>query len=349
MKRKLFGLLLLVVLFSACNNESATPIVNTELSPTQTPSITPVSYSTPTSSNSPTAHPTNTPEPTASPTATKLPATQTAISLIDEHWQICAGAMHPSIYDLALSPNKIWLAIECSSNSDLNSITKVYKLDGTQSWDVPFYETAGINLKSSSFPDGIKGGFMRPFHWSKDGNYLYLAPHIYYIDGPWGEFSNGLGLYRLDLITGKVSTTLSNSNAYSFSPNDKYLAYITYDGHLEIWNLLTGEINGRGIGGSSSIGTGMIKWSPDSKLLTYIVAFDVIWNQNGKFVLYLYDTQENTIRIILKPDPRSCMNKEWLSDTKLLLVGASNPDTCHLVYDVLTTTFTPASIATPTP
>jgi hypothetical protein len=92
----------------------------------------------------------------------------------------------------------------------------------------------------------------------------------------------------------------------------------------------------------------MIKWSPDNKLLTYIVAFDSIWNQNGKFVLYLYDIKENTMRIILKPDPRSCIPKEWLSDNKLLLVGASDPDRCHLVYDVLSNSFTDVFII-PTP
>lgn len=338
MKSRRTVIVFFLILFTACSPEQVnmntlTPIetlnnTETPIIPTRTVSI----------------ESTQTLSPTI-PSTRVIPAlTQTAISLIEENWQVCERAMYPG-WNNALSDNGQWLTVECDLNMNNRTFTKVFRLDGTQSWDVPFYETAGANLKSESFPDGFEAGVMMPFHWSKDGNYLYLSPRILYLDGPWLDFVNGFGLYRLDLNTGKTSKTLS-ANAYAFSPNDRYLAYISQNGNLEILDIFTGEVVAHKIA-SSSLAIGKIIWSPGSGKLTFIKAFDELWDQNGYFTLYYYDFENNSLTELLTQDPRSCIAKEWVSDVEILLIGATDASSCHQIYNVETKTF--KSFITPTP
>ena len=68
--------------------------------------------------------------------------------------------------------------------------------------------------------------------WSSDGKYLFLRPHICCADGP-ASIVDGVALYRVDLTNGDVWVVLPPSDAqwieyaFEFSPNEKYLAYIS--------------------------------------------------------------------------------------------------------------------------
>lgn len=338
MKSKKVFVVLLIIFLVACNGQvpTAAPLFATPVANTAKETVL---------SQTPTMQPTNTSVPIFSQAAEIPSATQTALPFLDQYLQVCEGAIHPSFQDNALSKNGEWLAIVCDLKFNNRTSTKVFRLNGTQSWEVPFYETAGMYLKSESFPEGFEGGVMEPFHWTKDGNYLYLAPQILYLDGPWLEFVNGFGLYRLNLNTGRVSLTL-RSNVYAFSPNDRYLASISSNGNLEILDLFTGKITAKSIK-PFSLGLGYLMWVPDSEKLTFIEALDLLWDQNGQFTLYLYDFANNNLGVLLTKDSRSCVVKEWASKDEVLLIGATNANSCQLIYDVSAKTFTPVFIPTP--
>lgn len=343
MKYKNVFVLLLIVLLAACSNMQASTtvpllIVSATSIPTKTvPSLTPTLFST------------SKPKPTSSPTVIIPPATQTAISLIEQNWQACDGAEQPLPFQdgrNTLSPNREWMAIVCNPRDDINIYTRVFRIDGTKEWKVSYNDNY-LKPKNIEIPEGMNlVAPMNAFHWSKDNNFLYLSPNIRYMDGPGLAFSDGIGLFRIDLKTGSVSITLQPGiNAYKFSPNDKYLSYVVPNG-IEILNLATGDVVSVPVE-EPTADMGMFSWSPDSKKLVFVVAYGDWWDESqGGFSKILYDLTNASLKNLLSKDLLKCRVAEWISNTEVILKNPE-PFLCNHKFDISTMEMTPLESPTP--
>ena len=93
-------------------------------------------------------------------------------------------------------------------------------------------------------PYGLGYTVPRPFHWSNDGNYLYVtndpAP-----DG-CALFVNGSDLQRVDLSNGEVTQIVEPVGLWlSLSPDETKLAYLSWEGDrpLVVRDLASGAEN----------------------------------------------------------------------------------------------------------
>jgi WD40 repeat protein len=177
--------------------------------------------------------------------------------------------------DPSLSPNQHWIAIVCEPDPQKSdTYTKIFRADGTIVWEIPFYETYGHSI-------GFHDGAMGLYHWSNDGQFAYLTPHFCCADEPENIFFNGYmtanGLYRLDLGSGKLTTTLPPVTgdvfagyAFSFSPNDKYLAYVSPEklNEIRVYELKTGHIEKISL--EKYDFCGKFVWAPDGKTLAFV-------------------------------------------------------------------------------
>lgn len=116
------------------------------------------------------------------------------------------------------SPDSRWDAItsRVTVAGEERSILTVSNDDGKIEWQA----------ENKPFIDDPPFGFWFPvpFHWSKDGKYLYYA-HRASGDGCFGGNKYlGSDLQRLDLTTGKVEDVSSGGTYISISPDEKYLA-----------------------------------------------------------------------------------------------------------------------------
>lgn len=218
------------------------------------------------------------PRPTRTPTLTALVSiNRAATANTIGNWRVCDRAEVPRL-ESDLSPNKEWLLVTCGSDKSTgNKITKVFRLDGSLSWDISFYEVFGASA-------GWHNGTMEVVHWTKDGKYLYIRPSLCCIDSPgyvfFNFFKNSISLYRLDLSNGRLTTTLRPTfnnlfswYATSFSSTGKYLAYVHADNVRKIYiqNIQTGELKEISLE-ENYIASGHFAWSDDDKNLVFVAA-----------------------------------------------------------------------------
>jgi len=261
--------------------------------------------------------------------------------------RVCEGAII-----MGESPNKEWVIINCDPNpSKEKSITKVLRLDKTVSWEVSFYEIYGVH-------SGIEDGYIGSVHWSKDGNYVYLKPSFCCADAPgnifFNYFGNSIGVYRLDLNTGELTTTLqptSNifaSYAASFSSRDKYLTYVhsSNSTDIHIQNIQTGELEKFSLNEEYSA-SGLFTWSPDDKKLVFVAAkqgwqpYDDTQPQDS-VSFFMLDIETGALQHLF--DKQDIYKPIWITNDKLTLNQLDGDD--FLLYDFQSSSF---SAITPTP
>jgi hypothetical protein len=325
-----------------------------------TPTAVPTRLSTtPLPSNAPTE--TETPQATATtvfppiPTSTKLPtptvlpdATVSAKQTLDAT-SITACNIGESTETESLSPNGQWAAFVCELNPSQTRATntKIFRLDGTASWEVPFYETYG---RFHGFQDGT----MNLFHWSKDGQFAYFIPSFCCLDVPQSTYFNyfriSAALYRLDLTSGKVTTTLAPDPSdltagysFAFSPNDKYLIYRENYHIFAIYTLKTGKIERIDL--KDKWLDGGFSWSPDSKKVVFVIDNTTYNAPDGvpsyKFDYYLFQIGDAEPKRIVEVEDTYRLT--WLPENRLLFNDAEHP----MLYDMTTNSFVP--VPTPTP
>ena len=315
-------LVLPLLLLVAC----AAPVVATPM--TLLPTVTFLPSSSPLPSQ--TARPTNTEIPTPKTTAELEPtipavivsAMQTLNAVPDT---TCGTAKSKD--DSSLSSNGQWVAVQCrlSSTTTLEITTRVFRLDGSASWDVSFDETYGRF-------HGWNDGRMQLYHWSKDGNFAYLIPSFCCVDVPQNIFFNGfrtgVGLYRLDLQTGKLAVVLPPSPtsvvtgyAFSFSPNDKYLAYLGPNNlnEINVYTLKSGSVEKIGLNRYDFCGG--FEWSADSKKLAFVC---VLYESEDKQIYaYLWlDTADWVPNLLTKKEaayPENAPGMRWTEDNHLIV------------------------------
>lgn len=329
---KAHGFLLLVSTFiiSACSNQ-----IQLQVTPTSTATTT---ASLPTSTRT-------TPKPTTSLTATVKPVTRTPTSTPRA---TATGTQILPTPDGSLrsyaSPDGKWIAkVFSGTGSDTTpaSYTKITSVDGVYEWTLGYDDKYRQQYLSQE-------GFLWPYHWSKDGRYLYIAIEPQF-DGPL-YFSDGAGLQRLDLQTGRVTDAISGAEftfyAFSFSPNDASLAYVLEWNtplKLIIRNLATGEERWTRLP-EEYPQAGDIVWSPDGqKVILGVVVGDV---DREEFAVMQVDLRDLSQSIFAGSDKRLFRPQEWLNDNQVLLADL---DGNLWILDTSTTQITIQSTATPYP
>ena len=258
-----------------------------------------------------TPRPTDTPYFTPTFPAATLAALATLDAVVTQHpevgeyysWSCVVYVCYTS--GLGLSPNGEWAVFWGVKGS--GGGLKIIRLDGEKLWEVYVYDLLGID------EDFTGAGSVWPAHWSRDGHYFYVIPRLEGDGGDFGFWRKGEKLIQLDLLTGQWIDTKMGS-AFSFSPDDKYLAYRGQDG-VHIHNLQTG-VERKFTLPSDIKKFGHFTWSPDSDRIAFIAypsendLYDLGGNQFG-FTGFLLNVKTGLLTTIFENDMRFIYPVEW--------------------------------------
>lgn len=288
-------------------------------------------------------------QPTASSTFTPLPpreATKYAGMLVYASTQTarvqnaladCNGYPNEAPYldHRYYSSSKNWYAAYCDHSETGRSYTAIINAENTVRWEVPFYETWGIQKKSDTHPNGIMEGQMNVVAWSIDEKYVFLETYYCCLDGPGIEFSAGFGLYQLELGSGKIARIESGS----LSP-DGYSLIFHDDNNYQVIvkNLKTGQTTPFRINKGFE-NAGIFQWSPDGSKIVFSAADENWFETDASFTMYLVDINKNTIRKMLYDPLHRYVALKWLSEKEILLEGYRSSD--DYVFNIETSKLTP--------
>lgn len=286
--------------------------------------------------------PTTTLRPSFTPMPTRTPnLTQTATDQDNATAQSArqtAIAQYPSIcevsYGREFSPNKLWMAEFCDSESDKSPILTISNKETGELWKL-VYQDYIQNTEISPF------GGLAVAYWSNDGQYAYFAS---FTGGDGGEcfvgfLDSGSGLFRLDLQTGSITTVLPPSDnfawyGFSFSPTDRRLVYGARSRDLKILDITTGQVT-KLFSVKDFSQSGDYVLSPDGLMFSYST---VLWNNMYERVAYslrLVDAQTGSERILLE-SPDNCFATRSWSDNNVLTIERydKNYDQTLVEYDL---------------
>ena len=299
-----YGLSMLVVFLVSCNTDSIpTSQIATTDTPVLIPSITPFPSQT------------STVTPVSSPTLP--PATLSVVSTMDaivvqkpelkefyRYYLECVYLPYACVSSgLGLSPNGEWAVFFNASS------IKIISVDNAKEWEVSFSELLGTQ----------GAGTVSVAHWGKDGRFLYVYPRQDGADGGYELFwgSKWTKLIRLDLETGIWEDT-KMGYAFSFSPDDHYLAYRSEQG-IHIRNLTTGREKVIQV---SYAEYGRFTWSPDSQKIVFVASLneDDLENRKNGFTALLLDVDKQTTQTLFENNIKFLYPVEWT-------------DTNHVVFE----------------
>ncbi len=267
-----------------------------------TPSETPAKTVFPLKTNTPQA----TPEPTLTPVILTAESTSAPTSSI--------------IYE-STSPDSRWTATTKLKTIDgeERSILEVSNDNGKVKWEVenePFIDKP---------PEGF--WFPVPFHWSKDGRYLYFS-HRASGDGCFsGNNHSGRNLQRLDLATGEMEDVSPGGTYLAISPDDHYLAIVPYaiEG-INVQNLENGDLKVLDlVVQQEEVGFEMdqryITWSPDSRSLVFTVMAGVCDGMVESYFNWIVraELQPLSQRFLTEKDEQGLIPISWVEPDKILV------------------------------
>ena len=302
MCKRQFGALALLVIMTACVScsrsappPSVMPADVPTVAATDPPALTPVPTETPTAQA--TIPPTPTVQATISPTATPI-----IEEMESDTWS-------------STSPDGEWRAAGMAAffaggGESYYARLSVTQTDGTAEW-VAVDEWSGFGLGYTT---------PQPFHWSRDGRYLYFTNRPV-VDG-CGVFVNALDLQRLDLGDGSVSEMAPSLGLWlSLSPDETTLAYVGYGGRgLVLRDLLTGIERETVLDPVSSYAAGHVVWSPDGAALVLTLAIRPCfadWAESVSVLRVQVETLEQTT--LIREDERLFITAEWPALERVLL------------------------------
>ena len=195
-------------------------------------------------------------------------------------------------------------------------------------------------------------GGLTPMHWTGDEHFLYFSTDVGFDGGGTCFYGVGIqGLYRLDVVTGKVSTVLPFAETLmgyevAFSPTDRRLAY-QGTGDLIVLDLQTGQE----IALKRGTGTiGDLRWSPDGSELAYAVC-DVKPQGNDYVVknsaINIYSVSQQSTRTLLSALDNQLTVERWDAND-ILEIGNQDP-TGNTNYTLFNLTSGQWTTATPQP
>ena len=260
--------------------------------------------------------PSETPANTNTPFATP-DITSTSVAPTPE---VISSPTPITVYE-SISPDARWIATTSRVyvNGEERSLLKVSNDDGKVEWEVenkPFVEEPPIGF-----------WFPVPFHWSKDGNYLYFA-HRASGDGCFGGNKHlGKDLQRLNLATGEVNDISSGGTYMAISPDEKYLAAVSYAREgIKIQNLENGDlkvldlvIHQEDVG--FELDQRYITWSPDSQSLVFVIMAGVCDGTVESYFNWIVrvDIQSLSQRFLTDKDEQGLVPISWIEQDKILV------------------------------
>ncbi len=242
--------LFVFLLVSGCAQAPSGTVTHTAVAlPTATAISTSTSTAMPTPSATGTATPPPLPTETVPPASLSALQTQTVLTGDIDYAQPKLKSCYEPNEVFAFSPSKMWQIAGCmSTNPNDGVITQIALMDGSQVWRVSHKDVyiEPYHLDSADRQKYLNKIFL-PVRWTKNEDFVYLQswPSLRY--PYWGSY----GLFRLDLNTGKITSTLRPSfepetavYTFEFSPSLTKLAYINQSAFplmLVIQNQVSGE------------------------------------------------------------------------------------------------------------
>lgn len=214
------------------------------------------------------------------------------------------------------SPDGLWLSELCFSSQE--GVVLTFSNKKTQVVWKMFYH--------DYIPDiGYADGGMSVLHWSNDSRYAYFYS---WLGGDGGEcfyqgYDTGVGVFRLDLQTGKTKEILPTNNTFvwygfSFSPTDRRLVYGIRALDLIVLDITTGESTKVAHKKDFSQGGGYV-WSPDGLQFAYSTV-KYLPNNVGTvgYTLRLVEAKTGVERILLESKTNCYLAKKWKGNNILL-------------------------------
>lgn len=201
-----------------------------------------------------------------------------------------AAPFQLTVSDYKVSPDKKWVAYLITGGGTGNELYIIPTIGGN-----PIY-LAGNKLPDFTTPDFA----IRDFQWSQDGKYLAYSlssnvngGHLYTI-----AMSNLTRNHVSQDIPNEVINISTGVNDFTWSPDGKFLAYrgtyIALGKNIELFTVTADGTGRRKISNAmnSSLAAGILdfQWSPDSKQLGLLAAYD---NQTDS-ELYIVTLATNT-------------------------------------------------------
>jgi hypothetical protein len=265
-----------------------------------------------------TSRPTKTPTPTFPPTMTIPAGTLNAVSTVEairthlvgqfpELEEFISSCHLASCYGVDVSPDGKWIYF---SNGNVIELLEVNgKKLGQYSW----YEIYG---ESHGYPDDYYEGYVTVVHWSKDGQYLYLATQ-HGDGGPGPYFGYKSTLARINLQNGTWKDT-GISGVLSFSRNDKYIIYTTNTSEIRVRELQSGEERIY-VTPAYYQYFGEFVWSPDNKKVILVATPNDFSDVTNKFALFMIDLENDKIILLYEDLNPFYYPVEWVEDNKVSL------------------------------
>ena len=229
---------------------------------------------------------------------------------------------------LGLSPNGSWAVFFTGEG------IRIIGVNGIQEWEVTFSELSGTQ----------GAGTVSVAHWSQDGKYVYVFPFQDGADGGYEWFWGwqGTKLIRLDLETGAWIDT-KMGYAFSFSPDDHFLAYRSEEG-IHIHDLVTGHEKVIGVEYPQY---GRFTWSPDNQKILFVATSNKtdLENRENGFTALLLDVKNQTIQKVFENNTEFLYPVEWKDANNVILEklfdGFGEQYNLHLNTGVITPTQNP--------
>jgi len=295
--------------------------------------------------------PTQTRTPTQEPpmVATSIPptipvATLNALATLEPLEKLCDEYQTDSSRYSEISPNGEWYAISCGYKRNQKLI--VQNLEGIK-WVINFSDF--FDSKSTEW----SGGFVL-LGWSFDGRFLYFSKMLG-VSGGGNQCFPGfgvLGLYRLHLKTGTLTTLISTNKSFPgdglpgykirFSPNNEY--YAVNKNGVTITNLVNDKVTV-----IDTSGVMEMIWSPDSRFLTFSVAScgeDLVESSS----IYIWDSSTSETQVLFSTNKMLLRPDSWVNMSTLRFKG-ENWDYQYTVfeYDLAKNEMILSGTATPRP
>ena len=183
--------------------------------------------------------------------------------------------------------------------------------------------TSGWVMIDSWAPYGLGYTVPRPFHWSNDGNYLYVTNEP--VPDGCTLFVNGSDLQRVDLSNGQVTRIVEPVGLWlSLSPDETKLAYLSWEGDrpLVVRDLASGAENAIKLpaGGDANWQAGNVVWSPDGDSLVVTIANAPCsggWARSTSIVQVNLSTLE--AKPVIEDDDRLLVTAEWPEPSTIVL------------------------------
>ena len=168
------------------------------------------------------------------------------------------------IYGLLLSPDKT----KKIQSRDWNNY-EILKSDGTLLWTFSYDNKFGVSEPGA-----------HPFHWSKDGKFIYITcyhgPHDSSNKFRGSHFKDGDCVFRFDVDAGEVTEIIPDMYpgyyAFAISPDDKQLVYANQNEtsvKIKLLDLGTLEENVLFTADETILEAGSFGWSPNSDRLIF--------------------------------------------------------------------------------